>query len=99
MAQFDVYAGVGRSKIHVVDLQSDALDQLTTRIVAPLVPQAGTHIISTLNPVVEIQGTQFAILMQEMAAVRLRELQRRIDSLQEYQDEIKRALDLVFYGF
>jgi hypothetical protein len=48
---------------------------------------------------VEIDGSEFVVLTQEMAAVRFRELQRRIGSLERYQDGITRALDLLFLGF
>ncbi len=35
MAQFDIYAGIGRTKSYVVDLQAGLLERLALRIVAP----------------------------------------------------------------
>ena len=99
MAQFDLYAGVGDGeRVHVVDLQTDLLSGLATRIVAPLRARAETAVITGLTPVVQVEGAEFVVLMQEMAAVPTRELQRRIGSLGAYQDSIKRALDIVFFG-
>lgn len=98
MAQFDLYAGVGRANGYVVDVQADLLDRLATRIVAPLMPRDLAAVITGLNPVVEIQGAEFVILMQELAAVPVRELQSRAGTLGHYQDDIKRAMDLLFFG-
>ena len=99
MAQFDLYAGVGRTNAYVVDLQADLLDRLATRIVAPLVPRTETEIITGLTPLVEVNGTEFVILTPELAAVPARELRNRVASLASYQDAIKRALDILFLGF
>jgi toxin CcdB len=99
MAQFDLYAGVGRTNAYVVDLQADLLDRLATRIVAPLVPRTETEIITGLTPVVEVNGAEFLILTQELAAIPARELRSRVASLAAYQDAIKRALDILFLGF
>jgi toxin CcdB len=99
MAQFDLYAGVGRTNAYVVDLQADLLDRLATRIVAPLVPRTETEIITGLTPVVEVNGAEFLILTQELAAIPARELRSRVASLAAYKDAIKRALDILFLGF
>jgi toxin CcdB len=98
MAQFDLYQGVGPTP-YVVDLQADALDRLTTRVVAPLAPRKKAEIMRGLTPVVEIDGREFVVRTQNLAAVHVRELRRRVGSLVEYQDDIKRALDLLFLGF
>jgi len=99
MAQFDLYAGIGDGESgYVVDLQADLLSGLATRIVAPLRARAATVAITGLTPVVDVGGVEFVVLMQEMAAGPTRELQRRIGSLGAYQDSIKRALDIVFFG-
>ena len=98
MAQFDLYAGVGRTNGYVVDVQADLLDLLATRVVAPLKSKAEAQIITGLMPVVEFEGAEFVVLIQEMAAVQTRELQRRAGSLAGYQDNIKRALDILFFG-
>jgi len=74
MAQYDVYAnseGPTRNLIpYFVDIQSDFLSDLETRIVMPLVP-LGRHEtpIRRLHPVVEIRGKAYLVVSQEMAAV------------------------------
>ncbi len=55
MAQFDVYAGVGRTKGYVVELQSDLLERLAVRVVAPMIPGDKIIIISGLTPLIRSQ--------------------------------------------
>jgi toxin CcdB len=99
MTQFDGYQGVGRTEATVVDLQADVLDRLATHVVAPLLPRAKAEIVTGLTPVVEFGGAGFLVLTQEMAAVPKRELQHRVGSLASGQDQIKRALDILLFGF
>jgi toxin CcdB len=98
MAQFDLYAGIGRAGGLVVDLQADVLDRLATRMVAPLAPRTEASVMSGLTPVVDVDGTSFVVLMPEMAAVPTRVLQTRIGSLIKDHDAVKRALDILFFG-
>lgn len=100
MARFDVYALGGRSARFVVDLQSDVLSELTTRVVAPLFPAdklAGPA--TQLNPLVEIDGQEFVLFAQLLATVPKSDLKRPIASIADQQDEFSRALDLLFTGF
>jgi hypothetical protein len=55
MAQFDVYrfAPRGAGFAYVIDLQSDLLDGLATRVVAPLYALKGSHTRS-YSPVVAL---------------------------------------------
>ncbi|MXQ14271.1 CcdB family protein [Microvirga makkahensis] len=99
MAQFDVYAGIGRTKGYVVDLQSGLLDRLAARVVAPMIPSDNAAIISGLTPLVRFKGDEFLLLTYQLASVPARELQRPIGSLASDQDAIKRALDILFLGF
>ncbi|WP_445505339.1 CcdB family protein [Microvirga sp. G4-2] len=99
MAQFDVYAGVGRTKGYVVDLQSDLLDRLAVRVVAPMVLVDKATIISGLTPLVRFKGADYLLLTYQLASIPVRELQRPVGSLSADQDAIKRALDILFLGF
>ncbi len=99
MAQFDVYARVGRTKSYVVDLQADLLDQLTLRVVAPMVMSSTAAVISGLTPLVQFQDNEYILLIYQLAAVPARELQYPVGSLSADQDAIKRALDILFLGF
>lgn len=101
MAQFDLFRN-SRSKNYpfLVDLQADLLRDLATRIVAPLSPvkRIGGKPIGRLNPVVEVEGTQHAILFQEMAALPAHLLGEPIANLRSRRDELIAALDLLFTG-
>ncbi|MGF9756185.1 CcdB family protein [Microvirga sp. 0TCS3.31] len=99
MNQFDVYAGVGRSGTLVVDLQSNILGPMATRIVAPLFRRSETPILTELTPVVRLDGRDLVVMIPLMASIPVRELQRPAGSLASDQDAIKRALDVLFLGF
>jgi toxin CcdB len=99
MAQFDVYAGVGRTKGYVVELQSDLLERLAVRVVAPMVPGDKAIIISGLTPLIRFLEADYLLLTYQLASIPVRELQRPVGSLSADQDAIKRALDLLFVGF
>ena len=99
MAQFDVYARVGRTRSYVVDLQADLLDQLTLRVVAPMVMSSTAVVISGLTPLIRFQDNEYILLRYQCAAVPAWELQDPVGSLSADQDAIKRALDILFFGF
>jgi toxin CcdB len=100
MARFAVYEMRGVSGGRVVDLQSDFLDWLNTRLVAPLVPFAQVPIPAKhLNPVFTLPDGKYVLLIQSMAAVRASELGSIVADLSPESDAITRALDMVFQGF
>jgi toxin CcdB len=99
MSQFNVYAGVGRSGSLVVDLQSNILEPIATRMVAPLFLKSETKVITELTPMVSIDGRDLVVMIPLMGSIPARELQRPVGSLASDQDAIKRALDLLFLGF
>ncbi|MBQ0821563.1 CcdB family protein [Microvirga sp. HBU67558] len=99
MGQFDVYAGIGRSNRLVVDLQSDILDPLATRIVAPLFQRDEAPILTDLTPQVRLDGQDLVVMIPLLASVPVRELQRPVGSIASDQDAVKRALDVLFLGF
>jgi toxin CcdB len=85
----------------VLDMQSDVLSHLKTRLVAPLVPE-GRHDIAmmVLEPVFELDGTRMILLVSEMVTVPARELTG--PPVARFVDEdcvIRRALDMLFSGF
>jgi toxin CcdB len=58
MARLDVYPMPGRrSAGFVVDVQSDLLADLASRVVVPLLPETETRPASRLNPIFDISGT------------------------------------------
>ncbi len=103
MAQYDVhrYARPGSPVRFVLDVQSDLLDVIDTRVVVPLYPMdESARPALRLNPVVEVPGENdhFYLSTAELAAVHRSALGDRVANLAERHDEIIAALDLVFTG-
>ncbi|MFL4472284.1 CcdB family protein [Tateyamaria armeniaca] len=97
MARFDLYASEDG---YLLDVQSDLIDVLTTRVVVPLMPlDAAPTPARRLNPVFDIDGTQVVMVTQFLATVPTSILTDRHSSLAHAQDEITTALDMVFTGF
>ena len=103
MAQFDIYrnpAGDARSIPYLLDVQSDLLAGVTSRIVVPLY-----HLKSfgrparRLNPIFEVEGNAVVMSTAELAGVMPSDLGARVDSLARHYDEIRDALDFAFQGY
>ncbi len=104
MAQFDIYRNPNPASAknipYLLDVQSDLLSHLITRVVAPL---SRPDVVSgktarQLNPVFEISGEQLVLLTQEMAGVSIKPLGNAVANLQEKRADILAALDVVFSG-
>jgi toxin CcdB len=99
MARFDIFEnkdGAG----YLLDVQSDLLSGLNTRVVVPLLPKSSAPSpAQKLNPVFNIEGQEVVMATQYMAAVPEGELHFGAGSLAEEQDEISAALDMLFLGF
>ncbi|WLD57491.1 CcdB family protein [Salinispirillum sp. LH 10-3-1] len=99
MARFDIFKNEGGAG-YLLDVQSDLLSGLNTRVVVPLLPQSSAPFpAQRLNPVFSIEGQDLIMATQYMAAVPVGELRSRVGSLAEQQDEISAALDMLFLGF
>ncbi|MCC5946801.1 MAG: CcdB family protein [Bernardetiaceae bacterium] len=99
MARFDVFENEGGSG-YLLDVQSDLLSGLNTRVVVPLLPQSSAPSpAQRLNPVFSVEGQEVVMATQYMAAVPEKELRTGVGSLAEKQDEISAALEMLFLGF
>lgn len=104
MAQFDVYRNSNpatRARTpFLLDVQSDLLDPLVTRVVVPLCkPELlKGRLAERLNPTFEVDGRRVAMLTPELAGVPARALGERIANLAAARETIIGALDLVFTG-
>ncbi|MBS64162.1 CcdB family protein [Salinisphaera sp.] len=99
MARFEVCRNQGGSG-YLLDVQSDLLSGLNTRMVVPLLPKAAApRPAERLNPEFEIKRTQVVMATQYMAAVPESELGPTVCSLAEQQHAISAALDMLFLGF
>jgi len=97
MAQFDVF----RLKTGgwVVDCQTDLLDGISTRFVAPLsLPDEAPPVRPRLNPVFEIAGEQRVMVTQFAGAVSLSEMGEKLGSLAAEEYIVKNALDMLLSG-
>jgi toxin CcdB len=105
MARFDVYANPGShasTTPYLLDVQSDLLDGLDTRVVIPLrslktFPKV--KLSTRLTPVLTIQGEELLLETPKMGAVPQRVLRAPVASMTHEQDQIMTALDFLFQGY
>ncbi len=103
MRQFDIVENANSvSKRHVpylLVLQAPLFDELTTRVVAPLIPaKRFGKPLAHLTPVISVADKSFVVSMAEIAGVPLTALGPKIDSVVESRLEIISALDFLFTG-
>ena len=104
MAQFDVYRNpnpaTAKNIPYLLDVQSDLLSHLVTRVVVPLsrLDVVGGKAAQFLNPVFEFMGGQVVLLTQEMAGIPAKPLGKAVANLEGNRAEVIRALDVVFSG-
>ena len=104
MAQWDVYAnpdsGSRGAVPFLVDLQSDLLSELDTRLVAPLVSSGidAHRMPKRLCPAFKVAGKTFILMPHEAGPVDRRVLKRRVESLRAEADRISSAVDAVMAG-
>jgi toxin CcdB len=100
--QFDVFRNPDRATAathpFLIVLQSDAIDQIDTRVVAPLVSPRTIKLFEKLLPVVVVLGRRYVIAIPDMAAVPVAEVGSPVGNLAAERDRIIAALDLVFTG-
>lgn len=104
MARFDVHrhplAKSRRSVPFLLSIQTDALDFLATRLVAPLVVEkAFGPRIPFLHPIVPIDGDRLVVAMNELVAVDRALLGAPVFSMRESASEIVAALDYLVSGY
>lgn len=105
MARFDVYANTGShagTTPYLLDVQSDLLDGLDSRVVIPLrrlerFPKVSLP--ARLTPVLTVEGMDCFLETPKMGAVPLRVLKSPVTSLAHTQQQINAALDFLFQGY
>lgn len=102
MAQFDIYAnpanGMEGGAPFVVDVQSDHLAGLPTRMIVPLAVPDDFQPLRHLNPPMEVGDERFALMTQFMAAVPRQVLGTPVGSLADRRALILAALNFLFTG-
>ncbi len=105
MARFDVYTNSGSHATttpYLLDVQSDLLDGLDTRMVIPLRSLKAfpkVKLSTRLTPVLTIQGEELLMETPKMGAVPQRVLKTPVTSLASEQAQISAALDFLFQGY
>lgn len=105
MARFDVHANPGSHATttpYLLDVQSDLLDGLDTRMVVPLrrleaFPKV--RLSTRLTPVLTVHGEALLLETPKMGAVPQRILKTPVTSLAGEQAQITAALDFLFQGY
>lgn len=102
MAQFTLYRNTNRqTQGHypfLLDIQSDFLDALKTRLVIPAIKLTEQKPITRLNPVFEFEQQQYLLVVQEMAAIPANNLGAKVAELEMLRSEILAAVDLLITG-
>ena len=104
MAQFDVYLNpnpeTNQSIPYLLDVQADLLNNLTTRVVVPLIAASAMgRAVKHLNPSFSVKRTKVVMSTAELAGVTVKSLGDKICSLKEHRNEIIAALDFLTTGF
>jgi toxin CcdB len=105
MARFDVYPNPGAhcsTTPYLLDVQSDLLDGLDSRVVIPLRSLehfAKVKLPTQLTPVLTINGKDYLLETPKMGAVPKHILKNLVASLSAQQDQITGALDFLFQGY
>jgi toxin CcdB len=105
MARFDVYANPGSHAAttpYLLDVQSDLLDGLDTRMVIPLRRLdafPNVKLSTRLTPMLTVNDDDLLLETPKMAAVPKRILKTPITSLASEQVQISTALDFLFQGY
>ena len=101
--QFMVYRNNGNSRAYpyLLDVQSDIIDELNTRLVIPLflLDEVSGRPARRLTPVLNVDGEDFLVMTHEMASVRQSQLGEEVVSVREQRQAIKNALDFLLDGF
>ena len=105
MPQFTVYRNKSsRSKStfpFLVDVQSDLLEQLQTRVVIPLTRTAGVakRPLSQLTPALTFDGDSYVLMTPQLAGVARSELGAPAGSLAGERNAIIAAMNFLLTGY
>lgn len=105
MTQFTVYRNKNpRSRAtfpYLLDVQSDLLDGLQTRVVIPLTKAAALtrKPVAHLMPLVPFDGDTYVLMTPQLAGITRNELGPRAGNLTEHRDTIVAAMDFLLLGF
>jgi len=105
MAQFDISINKNRSSKadvpYLMDIQSDPVSILETRIVVPLrkAVNFNNKTISKIHISIEIENKKYIVFISELAAIPSGMIGSTIANVIHLRTEIVSAIDLLFTGF
>jgi toxin CcdB len=104
MARYDLFANPvpaeRRRTPYLLDVQNDFIDGLASRVVIPLrtVAAFGPR-ARDLNPLLEVQGTEFVLDTAALGAILTSELRQPVANLKPQQPAIQVAMDALFGAY
>lgn len=105
MAQFSVFRNRNpKSKAdipYLLDVQSNLLSELGTRVVIPLYLKKSLPIkpMTKLTPEVQIEGRRFILMTPQMAGISVKDLGDEVCEITKNRNDIISAIDLLITGF
>lgn len=100
--QFDVFrnpdAETSNTHPYLIVLQSDAIFDIGTCVVAPLISPRTVKLFEKLLPLVVVDGTQYVVAIPDMAAIPIGEIGVPVVNLETSRDKLLASIDLVFTG-
>jgi toxin CcdB len=105
MAQFAVYLNKNLKNRAffplLVDVQSDLLEDLETRVVIPLAKAVGFtgFPLRLVMPSLEFEGERYVLMTPQLAGVARADLGSRMGGVPGYTQVISQATDLLLRGF
>jgi toxin CcdB len=105
MPRFTVYENSGdhaKNTPLLLDVQTDLLSGLDTRIVIPLrkiTLYKNIKLPADLMPTFSIKGSEFVLETPKMAAVPSKLLKKEVGTLKDQQHIVVTAIDRLFHGF
>jgi toxin CcdB len=105
VARFDIYSNPSQNQKKVpflLDVQSNVISGLATRIVIPLRPLSifsSINLPSDLFPIIAIGGVNYFLDTPQLGSIPLSELKSKVGSARNQHTEIQEALDRVFGAY
>lgn len=104
MAQFFVYKNMAKNKKiypYFIDIQSDFLNHLSTRLVIPLARKQSTNSqVKVLSPVLTVDQVDYVILTSLLTATNVKNLSsdNQVMDARHLRDELVAAIDFLILG-
>jgi toxin CcdB len=86
---------------YLLDVQSELLVGLGTRVVIPLysLKLRSIRVIARLTPKIVVEGETFILMTPQLAGINASELGEPVTTVQDQRTQIISALDMLFSGF